>query len=252
MERRIIESLALRPDDIVLEIGSGRGNMTELLASQAGLVETVEVDHELVLNLQRKFEGNAKVKVREADILKFPIDSAARDAGREKIKVFGNLPYYITSPCLMHCFHYHAWIEEIVVMVQEEVAWRIVAKPGSPEYGLLSITCQYYTQPELLFSVGPKSFSPPPQVRSAIVRMRVSPQGEALGIQDEDAFWSLVRAAFSQKRKTLFNNWKGTLEKQQLRQTIEASGIDLRARAEALSLDQFAMLFKALRCPTQE
>src|SRR6202030_2956073 len=98
-------------------------------------------------------------------------------------------------------------------------------------------------QPELLFSVGPKSFSPPPQVRSAVVRMRVSPQGEALGIQDENAFWNLVRAAFSQKRKTLFNNWKGIWEERHLRQAIEGAGIDVRARAETLSLDQFAMLF---------
>ena len=82
----------------------------------------------------------------------------AREAGREKIKVFGNLPYYITSPCLMHFFRYHAWIDEIVVMVQEEVARRIVAQPGSAEYGLLSLTCQYYTQPALLFSVGAKIF----------------------------------------------------------------------------------------------
>lgn len=234
---------------MVLEIGAGRGNMTELLASCAGLVETVEVDSELVSLLRRKFEGNPKVQVREADILKVPIEAVARAAGREKIKVFGNLPYYITSPCLMHLFRHHAWIEEIVVMVQEEVARRMVAKPASPDYGLLSLTCQYYTQPALLFSIGPKSFSPPPEVRSSLVRMPVSPQRNALGIRgrDEEAFWRLVRTAFSQKRKTLFNNWKGNWEGEKLRQAMETVGVDALARAETLSLNQFAGLFKALR-----
>jgi 16S rRNA (adenine1518-N6/adenine1519-N6)-dimethyltransferase len=246
-EHRILDSLALGPGDMVLEIGAGLGNMTELVASQAASVVAIELDHGLVSFLRRKFGANPKVEVQEANILKLPIDTVARAAGREKIKVFGNLPYYITSPCLMHLFHYHAWIEEIVVMVQEEVARRIVAKPATADYGLLSLTCQYYTQPALLFSIGPKSFSPPPQVRSALVGMRVSPQKEALGIRDEDAFWSLVRAAFFQKRKTLFNNWKGIWEEQHLRRAMEKVGVVARARAETLSLDQFAALFKALR-----
>lgn len=247
VEHRILDSLRLGPGDMVLEIGAGRGNMTELVASQAASVVAVELDHELVSRLRRKFEGNPKVEIREADILEFPIDNVARAAGREKIKVFGNLPYYITSPCLMHLFRYHSWIKEIVVMVQEEVARRIVAKPASADYGLLSLTCQYYTQPSMLFSIGPKSFSPPPQVRSALVGMRVSPQRDTLEIRDEDAFWRLVRAAFSQKRKTLFNNWKGLYDEERLREAIGKAGVEPQARAETLSLDQFAALFKALQ-----
>ncbi len=246
VERRIVEALGLTARDFVLEIGAGRGNMTELLASLAGALLAVEIDPKLAAELRRKFEGNAKVEVRERDILELPIDSVAREAGREKIKVCGNLPYYITSPCLMHLFHYCAWIEEIVVMVQEEVARRIVSTPGERDYGLLSLTCQYYTEPRLLFSVGPKAFSPPPEVRSAVVRMRVAPQREALGIaaEDEREFWSLLRRAFSQKRKTLVNNWKGLLEEERLRTALEKAGIDQRARAETLSLGQFAMLFQ--------
>ncbi len=249
MERRILDSLGLKPNDIVLEIGAGRGNMTEMLASQAGSVIAVELDPKLISILQQKFDGNAKVRICEADILQFPIDHVAREAGRDKIKVYGNLPYYITSPCLTHLFHYHPWIEEVVVMVQEEVARRIVAKPGSSDYGLLSLTCQYYTQPVLLFSVGPQSFSPPPQVRSAVVRMQVAPQRDALGLREEDerSFWRFVRSAFAQKRKTLFNNWKSLFEEPRLRQAMENAGIEPLARAEALSLGQFAVLFKALR-----
>jgi 16S rRNA (adenine1518-N6/adenine1519-N6)-dimethyltransferase len=254
VERRILESLDLSPQDFVLEIGAGRGNMTELLASRAGSVLAVEIDTKLVALLRRKFEGNSRVEVREADILELPIAGVTRAAGREKIKVYGSLPYYITSPCLMHLFRYHTWIEEIVVMVQEEVAQRIVSRPGASDYGLLSLTCQYYAKPRLLFSVGPKSFSPPPEVRSAVVRMQVSPQRQALGIAegDEKAFWNLVRRAFSQKRKTLFNNWKGTCEEGRLRAALGNTGIDSRARAEALSLEQFAALFKMLQSVDSE
>jgi 16S rRNA (adenine1518-N6/adenine1519-N6)-dimethyltransferase len=245
VERRILDALHLGADDMVLEIGAGRGNMTKLLASQAASVVAVELDPKLVSLLRRKFDGNPQIEIREADILEFPIEELVRGAGREKIKVFGNLPYYITSPCLMRLFRYQVWIEEIVVMVQEEVARRIVAKPATADYSLLSLTCQYYTRPQLLFSIGPESFTPPPQVRSALVKMLVAPQKDSLGIRDEDAFWSLIRAAFSQKRKTLFNNWKGTWEEQRLRRAMEKAGVDARARAETVTLGQFAALFQA-------
>ena len=249
IEERILRSLHLEADDTVLEIGAGKGNMTELLARQAASVRTVEVDPRLVALLREKFSGNGRVEVLEADILKLPLDSIAGLANQRRIKVFGNLPYYITSACLLHLFRYHRWIEEIVVMVQQEVAERIVAAPGSRDYGLLSITCQYYTQPELLFSIPPKAFRPQPKVHSALLQMPVAPQGDALGITDEDeaAFWRLVKTAFAQRRKTLFNNLKGIYDAEPLRRALEQLQIDARARAETLSLAQFASLQKALR-----
>ena len=217
VEERIIRALDLRSDDAVLEIGAGPGNMTRRLALQASKVWAVELDPSLAAALRQKFAGNPRVEVLEADILQVPIDALARSAGRDRIRVFGNLPYYITSPCLLRLLQYHCWIAEIVVMVQKEVAERIVAAPGSGDYGLFSVTCQYYTQPALLFSIPPKACRPHPQVHSALVRMRVSPQKEALGIQDEGAFWNLVKAAFAQKRKTLFNNWKEICDPEPLR-----------------------------------
>ena len=246
IEKRILHSLHLRPEDTVLEIGAGKGNMTALLSLQAASVQAVELDPQLVSLLRRRFAGNSRVEVLEADILQLPIDTIAAAAGRERIQIFGNLPYYITSPCLMHLFHYQRWIEEIVVMVQQEVARRIVAAPGSGDYGLFSITCQYYTQPALLFSISPKAFRPAPQVHSALVRMRVAVQRDALGIRDEAAFWRLVRAAFLQKRKTLFNNLKTVCDAELLRRAMGKLEIDSRARAETLSLAQFASLQKAL------
>ncbi|MCZ6750627.1 MAG: 16S rRNA (adenine(1518)-N(6)/adenine(1519)-N(6))-dimethyltransferase RsmA [Acidobacteria bacterium] len=249
IEERILRSLHLEADDTVLEIGAGKGNMTELLARQAASVRTVEIDSRLVSLLREKFAGNGRVEVLAADILKLPLDSIAGSANQRRIKVFGNLPYYITSACLLHLFQYHRWIEEIVVMVQHEVAERIVAAPGSGDYGLLSITCQYYTQPELLFSISPKAFRPQPKVYSALLRMPVAPQGDALGITDKDeaAFWRFVKAAFAQRRKTLFNNLKAICDTELLRHALERLQIDARARAETLSLAQFASLAKALR-----
>ena len=249
VEERIVRLLHLRPEDTVLEIGAGRGNMTELLARQAGSVRTVEVDTRLASLLREKFAGNGRIEVLATDILKLPLDSIARSTNRQRIKVFGNLPYYITSACLMHLFQFHRWIEEIVVMVQQEVAERIVADPGSGDYGLLSITCQYHTQPELLFSIPPQAFRPQPKVHSALVRMPVAPQGDALGIMNEDeaAFWKLVKTAFAQRRKTLFNNLKAICDAELLRRALERLQIDARARAETLSLAQFASLRKALR-----
>ena len=254
VERRIIEELRLRSDDVVLEIGAGPGNMTARLAESAAQVVAVELDPKWAAALRQRFAGKprpqSQVQVLEADILDLSVEDVARAAGRERIKVFGNLPYYITSPCLLHLFRYYAAIEEIVVMVQREVAQRIVAipgaGPGSADYGLLSVTCQYYTRPKLLFSIPPEAFRPRPQVHSALVRMTVAPQKEALGIEDEEAFWKWMRAAFAQKRKTLVNNWKGLCEPERLRAAMESQQINVRARAEALSLAQLAGLHRAL------
>jgi 16S rRNA (adenine1518-N6/adenine1519-N6)-dimethyltransferase len=249
VEQRILTALSLKPDDIVLEIGAGRGNMTALIAGRVAKVIAIEIDSDLVSLLHSKFGGCSNVEIREQDILKVEIDTVTRDAGREKIKVYGNLPYYITSPCLMHLFQYHASIDEIVVMVQEEVAQRMVAKPGSSKFGLLSLTCQYYCEPALLFSVGPHSFSPPPKVRSAIVRMKLQPQRDALGISidEEPHYWNIVRRAFSQKRKTLFNNLKSITDPDRLHSALNRADIDPKARAETLSLQQFAALFQGLK-----
>ncbi len=244
---RILRALRLGPEDAVLEIGAGPGNMTALLAEQAAQVWAAEIDPNLSAALRQRFAANPRVEVIEGDILELPLDRLADRAGRQRIKVFGNLPYYITSPCLLHLFRYHAWIEEIVVMVQREVAERIVAAPGTPAYGVLSVTCQYYARPAMLFSISPKSFRPEPAVYSALLRMPVAPQKEVLGIEDEEAFWKRVRAAFLQKRKTLVNNWKNVCEPERLRRLLKELGIDPRARAETLSLAQFASLEKALR-----
>jgi 16S rRNA (adenine1518-N6/adenine1519-N6)-dimethyltransferase len=243
---RIITALELQPGDAILEIGAGPGTMTELLSAQVAKLWAVELDGKLAAGLREKFAGAPNVEVIEADILKVSIDALCQASGRERTRVFGNLPYYITSPCLLHLFQSHSRISDIVVMVQREVAERIVAAPGAEDYGLLSVTSQFYTDPEILFSIPPQAFRPPPQVVSALVRMPVNNKRNELGIADEKTFWRLVQAAFAQKRKTLFNNWKPLCDPERLRQAMEGQGIDLRARAETLSLEQFAGLARSL------
>ena len=245
--RRIAEALGLAPDDAVCEIGSGPGTMTELLAEQAAKVWAVEVDGQLAARLREQFAGSEAVEVVEADILKVSIDALCAAAGRQRIRVFGNLPYYITSPCLLHLFESHERITDITVMVQREVAERIAAQPGSKDYGLLSVTCQYYTEPRMLFPIPPQAFRPAPKVHSALVRMAVTPKRKKLGVEDETAFWRLVRAAFAQKRKTLVNNWKGRCDAERLRAAMRELGIDPRARAETLGLEQFAGLAQRIQ-----
>ena len=246
VERRIVDALRLQSDDVVLEIGAGPGNMTARLAEVAGKVIAVELDPRWAGKLREKFAGDSRVSILEADILKVAFDEVARQAGRNQIKVFGNLPYYITSPCLLHLFRFSDNIEEIIVMVQREVAERIVAKPGSKDYGLLTITCQYYTRPKLLFLIPPAAFRRPPKVDSALVHMPVAPQKEALGIRDEAGFWKWMRTAFAKKRKTLANNWKDLCDSERLRAAMKEQGIDPRARAEALVLSQLASLQRTL------
>lgn len=244
VERRLLEALRLKPADVVLEIGAGPGNMTALLAEVAAKVIAVELDLQWAAKLQEKFASDSRVAILGADILKVPIDEVASQVG-QRIKVFGNLPYYITSPCLLHLFHYAEAIEEITVMVQKEVAERIVAAPGSKNYGLFSITCQYYTRPKLLFLISPAAFRRPPNVESALVGMPVAPQKDALGIRDETEFWKWMRTAFTERRKTLPNNWKGLCNSKWLRIVMQAQGIDPKSRAESLSLRQLAALYRA-------
>ncbi|HWP84307.1 MAG TPA: 16S rRNA (adenine(1518)-N(6)/adenine(1519)-N(6))-dimethyltransferase RsmA [Terriglobia bacterium] len=252
VEKRILEALRLRPSDAVLEIGAGPGNMTARLAREAAQVVAVELDPRWAQSLREQFSGQGRVRILEADILKVSLDVVAQELGCRRLKVFGNLPYYITSPCLLHLFRYCDWIEEITVMVQREVAERITAPPGSREYGLFTVTCQYYTRPRLLFTIPPGAFRNPPRVESALVQMPVAPQKETLGIRDEAEFWEWMRAAFAQKRKTLANNWKGWCSSRRLRAAMETRGIERTARAESLSLAQLASLYVLLRGPGEE
>ena len=245
VRQRILDALRLTREHLVVEIGAGRGAMTGLLAARAGRVVAVEVDPRLAAQLREKFSADPRIEIVEGDILTLPLDFSRAPVFSHSF-VFGNLPYYITSPILTRLFAHAGQFDEIVVMVQKEVAERLVAAPGSRDYGLLSVTAQFYTRPQLLFTIPPRAFHPRPQVDSALVRMTVAPRAAELEVADPEPFFRLVRAAFRQKRKTLVNNLKALYPAERLKRALEPSRIPPGARAEALSLEQFAALLQEL------
>lgn len=211
--------------DALVEIGGGPGGLTRLLAPRARRFWVIESDPRLAQGLRDEF----RAAVIEKDVL--AVDFSALAAGTP-LQVAGNLPYYITSPILLHLFQHAAAIREAVVMVQREVAERLVAVPGTRAFGLLTATAQFYARPRRLFDLPPGAFRPAPQVHSSLVRLEFAPQAEALGV-DEAAFLRFLRQAFAGKRKQLGPRF----------------GLALRARAEQLSLAQLAEVFKQTRAP---
>ncbi len=242
--QRIVAALGDVAGRTVVEIGPGGGAITEVLAARAGRVIAVELDRELAGELRARFDSN-KVNVVEQDVMQFDFAAAGAQAG-EKLRVIGNLPYYITSPILLKLAATHASLELAVLMVQREVADRVTASPGSSDYGLLSATVQMYGPVEQLFTLTPSSFSPPPKVHSTVFRWRFSPRFDELGVA-EDAFLRFLRQAFAQKRKTLANNLRAAGTAPSIAAAaIAKAGIEPNARAEAVSLEAFAALWQGL------
>lgn len=245
--KRILDTLPRAPDDIWLEIGAGHGEMTQLLAGSGRRVIAVEADARLAQGLQEQVGARSEawpgVEVVRGDILSLDL---AQLAG-ERFRVYGNLPYYITSPILQHLFNYSDRIASIHVVIQFEVAARIVARPARRVYGYLSALCQFYTRPEIVLRIPPGAFRPPPRVTSALVRMTLPGERATLVVKDEKRFLAFVGICFGQKRKTLRNNLRSVAPAQRLVEAFMACGLRPDARAEQLSLTQFAALFAALR-----
>ena len=241
----------------VLEIGPGRGILTSLLAKNTRRLIAVELDRVLAAQLRLKFGMARNVEVIEADILAIDFDSLfgpKPGLGRpgielkpEPVKVVGNLPYYITSDILLRLFQFSKYFESIVIMVQKEVADRIAAEPGGRDYGVLSATAQLYSRVEKLFTLPPEAFAPPPKVYSTVLRLTIDPQQEKLGVSG-DGFIDFLRLSFGQKRKTLWNNLKSKYEPAGLKDALAQAKVKPTARAETLSLQQSAAIYRALHC----
>ena len=242
--------------DTVLEIGPGTGILTSLLAKRARRLIAVEMDRVLAAQLRLKFGMAKNVEIIEADILAIDFDSLfgpkpglsrpGIELKPQPAKVVGNLPYYITSEILLLLFEYAKYFQVIVIMVQREVADRIAAKPGGSDYGLLSATAQLYARVENLFTLPPGAFSPPPKVHSSVLRLTIDPQQEKLGVAD-DGFIDFLKHSFAQKRKTLWNNLKESYDEPQLRRALAEARVKPGARAETLSLEESAAVYRALR-----
>ncbi len=242
---RIVRAMGDLTGETVVEIGPGRGAITRALSARAERVIAIELDAELAEHLRCQFPPE-RVNVVQADVLGFDFPRAAGQAGK-RLAVAGNLPYYITSPILMKLAENHASLERAVLMVQREVADRIVAAPGSRDYGVLSIALQMYGPVEPLFTLPPDAFSPPPDVHSTVFRWRFAPRFTELGV-DENGFLQFVRKAFAQKRKTLANNLRAAgFAPGMIAPALAQASVHAHARAEALSLEELGRLWIVLQ-----
>jgi 16S rRNA (adenine1518-N6/adenine1519-N6)-dimethyltransferase len=240
--RRIVEALGNIGNSVVIEIGPGGGALTKMLADRAQHLIATELDHALALGLRSAFAGRENVEIVEANFLDVSLADLLAARGAARVKVVGNIPYYITSDILLRVFEQHESIETVVLMVQKEVADRLVAEPGSRDYGLLTVTTLLFADVERLFTLSPSAFSPPPKVYSSVLRLRVSPKAQRLGV-DPRKFLQFCKLAFAQKRKTLFNNLRGQYEETEIKAALRAAGLREDIRAEALALEQLASVY---------
>ncbi len=243
---RIIAAAEITREDCVLEIGPGIGTMTQYLAESAREVVAVEIDRNLIPILEDTLSGYDNVTVINEDILKLDIRKIVEERnGGEPVKVVANLPYYITTPIIMGLFESKVPLKSITIMVQKEVADRMQVGPGTKDYGALSLAVQYYAKPEIVANVPPNCFIPRPNVGSAVIRL-TRYDTPTVRVQDERKMFSLIRASFNQRRKTLVNGLCNAAElrlsKERVTGVLEEMGLPPAIRGEALTLEQFARL----------
>ncbi len=229
---RILEAFDPRPHQTIVEIGPGRGALTLPLLARVPQLHVVELDRDLAAQLPRLAAGRGKLIVHQADALSFDFAALAQGA---RLRLIGNLPYNISTPLLFHLIAQAEAIEDMLFMLQQEVAERLAAAPGTKTYGRLSVMVQWCCAVERLFDVGPGAFQPPPKVRSSLVRLR--PQ-QPRAAADPVALARVVQAAFAQRRKTLRNSLRGLLDES----AFARAGVDAGRRAEELTLDEFYRL----------
>lgn len=239
---KIVSAAEIDSDTDVLEIGPGIGTLTQYLAESAKTVTAVEIDDKLIPILEKTLAEYDNVRVIHGDILKQ--DIAELFEGRH-FKIVANLPYYITTPIIMSLLESHVPADSITVMIQKEVAERMMASPGTKDYGALSLAVQFYAEPYLAANVPPNCFMPRPNVGSAVIRLKRLEE-PPVQVKDEKLMFKLIRAAFNQRRKTLANavkNFEGlSFSREEVEEGIKNIGLDVRIRGEAMSLEQFAKL----------
>ena len=258
--QRIVEALGEIGDATVIEIGPGRGALTHALAARARRLIAIELDRVLAAQLRLEFARQLNVEIIEGDartvdfanlIARHPAPLLntgvqAADAIHERATVVGNLPYYITSEILLRLLDYSDWVKTIVIMVQREVADRIAASPGSRDYGLLSATVQLFGRVEKLFTLPPAAFAPSPKVHSAVLRVTIAPRLHSLKVE-KDGFVDFLKLVFAQKRKTLANNLRQRYPAPNIVKALEKISIRKDARAEQLSLEKMAAVYRIIR-----
>jgi len=252
--RKIAEEARLRPEDVVVEIGPGLGALTLQLAGRAKMVVALEIDRGLLRALEEILGDRPEVRLVEGDALKADFDGLVeealglQDGGRlPDYKVVANLPYYITSPLLVRLLEGGFHIREMLLMLQAEVARRLVAPPGGKEYGALTLLVQYYARAAIVMHVPRTVFYPRPEVDSVVVRLEVH-RRPPVEVGDRDFFFRVIRAAFGQRRKTLANALRSLVgTRGPVEEALAAAGIDPSRRGETLSLEEFAGLSRCLQ-----
>ncbi|MDR7240317.1 16S rRNA (adenine(1518)-N(6)/adenine(1519)-N(6))-dimethyltransferase RsmA [Neobacillus drentensis] len=250
--KKIVSFADLTQESGVIEIGPGIGALTEQLARTSKKVVAFEIDQRLLPILNDTLSPYPNVKIIHNDVLEADVAEVMKEEFNDidNVMVVANLPYYVTTPIIMKLLEEHLPIRGIVCMLQKEVADRISAKPGTKDYGSLSIAVQYYTEAETVMIVPKTVFVPQPNVDSAVIRLTRREQ-PAVAVTDESFFFQVTRASFAQRRKTLLNNLtsqlpEGKQKKEDILQALSASGIDPTRRGETLSLEEFGRLSEAL------
>lgn len=247
---KIVRSAQIGPEDVCVEIGPGIGSLTQVLAEKASRVIAVEIDGRLIPILERNLSDYPNITLIHQDFLKLDLKAKLAELGVERpIKVIANLPYYITTPIIMGLFESGIPLSGMTVMVQEEVARRMQAGPGSKDYGALSLAVQYYAQAEIAAFVPQNCFMPRPGVGSAVIQLTTHKEKPVL-VQDERRLFALIKAAFGQRRKTLVNSVSNSPEleytKEQVLGALQSLALPEQIRGEALTLAQFAALANEL------
>ena len=233
----IVHAAELTVGEPVLEVGPGIGTLTQGLAQSGADVTAIELDRRLLEVLDTTLASYDNVRIIHGDVLKLDVPTIMN---HKPFKVVANLPYYITTPIIMSLLESKLPIERLVVMVQKEVALRMIAKPGTKDYGALSVAVQYYTEPDIVLDVPPKSFLPAPAVTSSVIRcvLRDKPPVDVI---DEKLFFRVVKAGFAQRRKTFANTMKTTgLSKDRIEELLVKANIDGQRRGETFTLQEFA------------
>ncbi len=248
----IVDGAEINENDHVIEIGPGIGVLTVACADRAGLVSAVEIDKKLIPILQNTLSGYDNVEILNQDILKTDIDELCKNA-REKnpalsaTKIVGNLPYYITTPIIMKLLEENVSAESITIMMQKEVADRLTSVAGKKTYGAITVAVQYYCTIDTIVQAPAESFVPKPKVDSTVLRLNIRKE-KPVKLKDEKLFFAVIKAGFSQRRKTLLNCLTGFegMEKAEMSEFLNSIGIDPIRRAETLSIEEFALIANSI------
>ncbi|MDD5409318.1 MAG: 16S rRNA (adenine(1518)-N(6)/adenine(1519)-N(6))-dimethyltransferase RsmA [Candidatus Omnitrophica bacterium] len=242
IQKKIISACGLSKEEIVLEIGAGRGDLTEQLAINSKRVYALEIDRRLFPRLEERLKTYANCRLLKGDILEFDINKFLKNEPiKQKIIVIGNIPYNISSPIIERLIQFRADIDKVFMTVQKEFGRRINAAAGSKEYGSFSCFVQYYAQTKIIFEIKKGSFKPVPKVDSCFLSLKFR-QKPPVEVREEEMLFKVIRRAFNQRRKTLRNSLSGFITPGPLKEFFDEQGIDSNVRPEDLTLDEFARL----------